>query len=522
MNHSINQKTNTQNRKKYLIQGVGALLLLLTSVAGLLIGKDLLGTSQDIRQQANGLPACIGNLTGIYMHDCGTNMEHCIASTLDCQPYSVHQTGIVQSAGTVLNVSDALHNLYAPMHQPCNIIIPVDTVPNQPGFFNFEVYRTLPEQWVQCGNTYCYCDYGEQTGITGPATCTHPNGIQYPVTSRPGCKPQPTAGSSADCTSHHGNPTACDSVSPSLPGSPQLSAVCAFYTCSNTCLPRGTSNCAAGCGGCTPGGSSGGGAGTPSSPPPINPNRTIAGSVKCTNVLPGSGPFSQPYGIKNAPVVAFAGTQIIPTAVSELTTTDANGNYQLAIQQTNPNVTLRLTTNNRDHDYVFLRDGNPAIQCTDTHAYELCSFFDIATTGVQQVNFKTNSRAESLRGFQSGNEYIFEFTKARNALNQPIAQYIVRLDNTANTWFTTNDPQAPDYFLRVPANIGSCDATKCRITSTQLSAITQFRGGTYAFGVNPILPSQVTNSPLVELCRNFTTITATTPAPTATSKTNRR
>lgn len=43
-------------------------------------------------------------------------------------------------------------------------------------------------------NITCSCDYGEQTGSYGPATCTNPdkNNCTYTQGSRPGCKPAPT------------------------------------------------------------------------------------------------------------------------------------------------------------------------------------------------------------------------------------------------------------------------------------------------------------------------------------------
>ncbi len=513
--YRFNRRQSTQQKKRRIKYLFLVLIIIVLPVFGLFAAKNLTNFSQDLRQQANGQAACVGYQSSEYVTDqCGAGMEHCVSSTVTCAGGTLIDSG---SFASQLERSEALNTIYQHfyyLNNPCRPHVVLSGGPTPYTYHYTVTIATNNPIYYRCANTYCYCSNGEQQGESGPGTCVHPNGSSYPVADRPNCKASTQTGSTASCAQFHNNASGCNSVSPALPGNAALSATCAYYQCSNQCHPRGTSNCSAGCGGCSPGGGGGGGGTGSPSPvptpiPTINPNRTISGSVKCTNTLSGTGPFSQPYGIKNVPVAAFAGTPIVPAAVSKNGNTDAVGNYQLDIQQTNPVVSIRLTSDNQYPEKVFARDGNPAITCTDTYAYEVCSYFDIPETGISGINFKTTSRAENLRGFRSGNMFVFEFTKAKDILNVPVQQYIVRLDNTANSWFNPSD-KAPDYFLYVPARIGSCDSTKCRITSTQLSTIRPFVKGTYEFNVNPVMPSKSVTNPNIELCRNRATFTAST------------
>ncbi len=241
--------------------------------------------------------------------------------------------------------------------------------------------------------------------------------------------------------------------------------------------------------------------------------RTIVGQIKCTNVAGMAAPLNQPYAIANVPVRTFWGRSAVPTNVIGSATTNAQGIYSMSLTTESPKFTVRVSNNNQDHDFSFYRkrpSSLAGVTCYDNYAYELCDFLNIAAgTTKEGFDFETNVRAENLRGYQSGTNYVFEFKQANDSTNKLINRYVVRLDNKADGWYNA----ASDYYLTVPrtdaSGIGTCSGGVCKITSAELNAIKKFTFGTYGMGVNPIWNSQKAGqSPVIELCRNNAIIQA--------------
>ncbi len=513
---------------------LGVLVLVLLSV-GIAASYALLGTSQDLRQQASG-PNC-GAITSMVecrdtigckirpytirftcenlnQTECNEEPYHSAYCTLSttttshlCRNWQAsgidHCPETCKGAGTT--------GVVCPHPNKLDTLFYISTARCTGGYHEIDKGECLSE------NITCECDHGNSASSSGPATCTRENGVRYPVAARPGCASSPgdtgggTGGSSVNCRQYDGNKAGCNAVAPVDPNG--HSETCGYYNCSNQCHPVGTSNCAAGCsdqcgtgggGGGTGGGGTGGsGSGTTASPTP-NPwgARTVTGKISCA---------VNNQAVANVPVVAFLGRTITPQYVAGSAKTNTDGQYSINLNIEDSLFTLRLTTNNQDADKAFKRSGNPGITCTDNLAYEVCQYLQIPVgTTKAGFDFTTSAQATNLKAYQAdGNNIIFEFRQAKNILNQNIKRYVMRLDHTSDGWYNANS----DYYLQVPKvdgkGVGICAADGvCRVSSGDLNAIKAFKMGQYKMGVNPIWDSQVATQPTVELCRAGATVTA--------------